>query len=381
VKPEQISPFSRRDFLKLLALAGAAAALPAGLAACSAADDYNGLSQKLWQPDFQTNTDMKQQMLDLIHFASLAPSGHNTQPWKFSLAADQPPALIRLYPDHTRRLPAVDPDERELYISLGCALENLLIAARQAGYEERVEIFPSDEADCVRVQLAPTGAGAPTDPLFAAITERQCTRSLFDGQPAAAADLDALQALPAQPGTRLAVLIEPKAVQTCSEAVAEGNRRQFQDQAFLDELITWIRFNEKEALKTRDGLYTLCSGNPKVPRWLGKLFLTPGSANSQVKSDTEKIASSAGLVLLSSQADDPQSWLETGRTFERLALTLTSLGMRMAFVNQPVEISALRQQLAPALGLEDAVPQLLLRFGRAPAMPHSLRRPIAETLM
>jgi nitroreductase len=81
------------------------------------------------------------QMKELIRYATLAPSGHNTQPWKFSIKENS----IRIFPDFTRHLTVVDPDNRELYISLGCALENLVIAARYAGYDSEVEYFPTGE--------------------------------------------------------------------------------------------------------------------------------------------------------------------------------------------------------------------------------------------
>ncbi len=73
-------------------------------------------------------------MQEIIRYATLAANGHNTQPWKFVIKQN----AIEIYPDYTRRLSVVDPDDRELWISLGCALENLLIAARSAGYTPEV---------------------------------------------------------------------------------------------------------------------------------------------------------------------------------------------------------------------------------------------------
>jgi hypothetical protein len=66
---------------------------------------------------------MSQQMIEMVRSATLAANGHNTQPWKFAIRQD----VIEIYPDYSRRLPVVDPDNRELWISLGCALENLLL--------------------------------------------------------------------------------------------------------------------------------------------------------------------------------------------------------------------------------------------------------------
>ena len=67
----------------------------------------------------------------LVAQAVKAPSGHNTQPWKFR----QNESAVEIYPDFDRRLPVVDPDDRELFVSLGCATENLCLAAQTKGYK------------------------------------------------------------------------------------------------------------------------------------------------------------------------------------------------------------------------------------------------------
>lgn len=65
----------------------------------------------------------------MMEQAVKAPSGHNTQPWLFRVQKDR----IQILPDMSKSLPAVDPDNRELFISLGCATENLCIAAEAKG--------------------------------------------------------------------------------------------------------------------------------------------------------------------------------------------------------------------------------------------------------
>ena len=60
---------------------------------------------------------------DLIRFATLAPNSHNTQPWRFHVGH----GLIDIAADFSRRTPAVDPDDHHLFVSLGCAAENLAI--------------------------------------------------------------------------------------------------------------------------------------------------------------------------------------------------------------------------------------------------------------
>lgn len=81
-----------------------------------------------------------------------------------------------------------------------------------------------------------------------------------------------------------------------------------------------------------------------------------------------------------SDVDDKAHWVEAGRCCERFALQATALGLRTAFINQPVEVAALRPQSASWLGIGCYRPDLVVRFGRGPEMPRSLRRPVEQVL-
>lgn len=315
---------------------------------------------------------MSAAMRELVRYATLAASGHNTQPWRFAITADD----IEIHPDYSRRLPVVDPHDRELWISLGCALENLLVAARATGYAAEVTYPDRDEA--IRVRLI---ADTPQpNRLFDAITQRQNTRAEYDGQPVPVAALDTMQTLALEPGVALHYLLEPAQIETVLDYVNQGNLQQYADQAFVAELVDWLRFNKKTALAAHDGLFSRCSGNPEVPSWLGRLFMTMSKPQQQADADAKKLRSSAGAVVIAASADDKAAWVRTGQVYERLALQMTALNLKSALLNQPIEVAALRSQLQSALGL-GAAPQLLLRFGYANAMPRSLRRPVEAVLM
>ena len=109
----------------------------------------------------------------LVECAIKAPSGHNTQPWKF----ENIDTGIIIHPDFKRALPVVDTENYELYISLGCALENLLIAAKQKGYNSQVN-YPENATDSIVIDITKDNSGKGTnDILFNEITKRQVTKS------------------------------------------------------------------------------------------------------------------------------------------------------------------------------------------------------------
>lgn len=363
---------NRRNFLKLLA-AGSATAIGAYvLSEYTPWLNYEGQVEQTWKP-LETELTMFAQKKELVRFATLAPNGHNTQPWKFAVQDN----VIEIHPDYSRELKVVDPDHRELWISLGCALENLLVAARSSGFA--AEVTYPDAQDFIRVDLAPDTP--QNDPLFEAIPLRQNTRSEYDGLSIKTADLDQVQSLPLESGVSLRFFTNPDQIETLLEYVNQGNLNQYADQAFLDELIYWLRFNKKEALSTMAGLYSRCSGNPEVPRWLGQMFVAGTKPQQQADADAKKLRSSPAAVVVASETDDKTGWVRTGQVYERLALKTTSLNIKSAFLNQPIEDKEIRSQFQSAIELGASMPQLLVRLGYAELMPRSLRRPVEQVLM
>lgn len=363
---------SRRDLLKVLAVAGVTAVGGYALFEYAPWLNYDQRLNHTWVP-LERHAAMSTQMRELVRYATLAASGHNAQPWRFAIKED----AVEIHPDYSRRLPVVDPDDRELWISLGCALENLLVAARASGHAPEVT-YPNG-SDHIHIRLT---ADAPQpSPLFDAIGWRQNTRSEYDGQSIPHADLDDVQALQLEPGVALNFALDPAQRETVLEYVNQGNLRQYADKPFIDELIDWLRFNKREAMTSLDGLFTRSSGNAEVPRWLGRLFVASTRPQQQADADTRKLHSSSGAVVIAAESDDKAAWVRTGQVYERLALKLTSLNIKSAFMNQPIEVPDLRSQFGGALGLGASLPQLLIRFGYADPMPRSLRRSLAEVLM
>ncbi|WP_406655850.1 hypothetical protein V7O62_08490 [Methanolobus sp. ZRKC2] len=315
-------------------------------------------------------------MNELISYATMAPSGHNTQPWKFRIQERS----VCIYPDFSRRLPVVDPDDRELYISLGCAVENLVIAAEHKGYETSVSHSSDDGSICVNLELSDGKAG--NDHLFNIIPERQSTRSRYDGRPIPENDMEMLESLPLEQGVSALSVTDPETIEDVAGLVSEGNNIQMNNRAFMQELASWIRFNGKEVDRYRDGLSFETTGSPSVPRFIGKLFMKFFlNAKSQSKKDVENIRSSSALMVMLSDNNDVDSWIKTGRSFERLSLCATSLGIRNAHLNQPCEMPELKRKLQELLSAGSRHPQILLRLGYAEMLPRSPRRDVSEVII
>ncbi len=350
-------------------------ALP-GCAPQPGADGYEAAAERTWQTGVVSNLEGAALGRELVRCATLAPSSHNTQCWKFGLGADG--RSISLLPDLSRRCPAVDPDDHHLFVSLGCATENLVQAALAHGRAGEAQFEVS--GDAVRVALAPTRAHAT--PLYAAIPNRQSTRGDYDGKQLTTAELALLQRAGNSNSVRLLLLTARPAMEQVLDYVVQGNTAQLADAGFVRELKGWIRFNGADAFRMRDGLYGAAAGSPDIPSWLGDLafrwLITAKGENDKL---ARQVRGSAGVAVFVGQHADKAHWVEVGRCYERFALQATALGIRNAFLNQPVEVAALRTPFAAALGLAGQRPDLVVRFGRGPVMPRSLRRPVEAVLV
>jgi len=359
-------PISRRA--AALGLLGAAAA---PLTACAGGGDRVAAAAAVLRRPL--NLSAADPLPELVRFATLAANGHNTQPWRFTRRG----AGVTLAADAARRTPVVDPDDHHLYAGLGCAAENLLLAASAYGLGAAYAF----DAASARIGIDLTPAARPVDPLVAAIPRRQSTRSIYSGRSVAPADLASLAAAARMEGVDTMLITDRAGVDRVRDAVIEGNRRQMLDKAFVRELKQWIRFDDATALRTGDGLFGAASGNPVVPEWLGRgLFPMVFTVDGETKRYRAQMDSSAGVAVFCAARADPLHWAQAGRAYQRFALRAAALGIKHAFVNQPVEVAAMRGAFADAVGFDGRRVDLVVRFGYAADMPFSLRRPVSAVL-
>jgi hypothetical protein len=145
------------------------------LAACSCGPSAEDAARRLRRPGTANTSDRALLLRELVRYATLAPSSHNTQCWMFRLQEQ----LITIESDLSRRCPVVDPDDHHMFVSLGCASENLVHAALANGLHADATFDPTGTGSVV-VRLEATKAVASS--LFKAIAERQCTRGDYDGK-------------------------------------------------------------------------------------------------------------------------------------------------------------------------------------------------------
>ena len=318
----------------------------------------------------------KDAMLKIIKYAAKAPSGHNTQPWKFKIGNDS----ISILPDFTRALPVVDSDNHALYISLGCALENMIIAANQFDYETKVIIHNSENETFISVDFNQIGAAVKTD-LFDFIEKRQVTRNKYSTEKIQKEVLRELFDDASDESIKVKLFRSKTEIENLTPYIIEGSNLQFNNKAFVKELVSWFRFSEKEVLLKGDGLWTASMGLPNMGRCIGNFVMKNFvSAKSEAKRWKKIISKSAGFALFIVEKNDPEHWIKLGQAFQRFGLLATKMNISHAHVNMPCEELPVREKMIQNYQLNEYTPLLLIRFGYSNPLPFSYRRNINEII-
>lgn len=332
----------------------------------------------LWTIDpaaFPADGTNEAQLRFLVRYAVLAPSSHNTQPWQFIVGEN----MLSLYADRQRCLPVVDPVDRALVMSCGAALFFLRTAACHFGRTPEVERFP-DAADpdfLASVRLGEVCGEAPeAEALFEAIPHRRTNRRPFAEAPLPPGLPNALRRAAKAEGAHLRLFTDGDDKAALADLIAEGDRIQFDDEAFRNELAAWIRSpsaGDGLALHSQGAPQALNIAAPVVAAVIRRFDVGDGTAAR----DHDLAEGAPTLALLMTEKDTPLEWLRAGEALGHVLLRAQVEGVQASFLNQPVEVPELRGRLRDVF-CPGSHPQLLFRMGSGPDVEPSARRPIYE---
>jgi hypothetical protein len=306
--------------------------------------------------------------------ATLAPSVHNTQPWRYVISK----GALEIHADWTRKLRVLDPTGRQLLISCGCALFNARVAVAAAGYDAVVERSPDPtERGAVALVSLPTHPveRLPLGPLDAVIELRQSNRRRFADEPVPPDVVESLVAAAAAEDAQLIEITKPEHRLAVARLSQQADRDEHANPAYRAELRAWTSADPSR----RDGVPA--TAVPHVDAGSGddipiRDFDTHGLGwlPTQTRSSLSQC-----LLLLGTGKDQPAAWLRAGEALERVLLEATRRGYVASLFTQVIEVSRTRQLLRGELGVA-INPHVLLRIGRAPKTPASRRRRLADVL-
>ncbi|MET8629165.1 hypothetical protein ABZW30_36450 [Kitasatospora sp. NPDC004669] len=309
----------------------------------------------------------------LAEAGGLAPSLHNSQPWRFRPTPDL--LGLEVHADPGRAVPAADPDGRAMHISIGAAVFNLRVAAAHLGREAAVRLLPAGEDAQPRAVLDLSAqAGSPRPfgaDLYPAIAQRHSSRHPFTNRDVPEALVADLITAAQDEGVTLTVL-EEYGVRRVLTLTSEAEARIAADVTREAETRRWLRLEP-----SYDGIPLAALGShdrdARVPM--------RGFAGHPPRHTTPagRFEALPQLAVLETHFDGQADWLRTGQAMQRAWLLATVHGLRASVLHQAVEIPDTRWRLRdPAEG--PAHVQLVLRLGYGPSGATSPRRPVEDVL-
>jgi len=310
----------------------------------------------------------------VLRSASLAPSVHNSQPWRFRVLPDR----IELHPDLDRRLPATDPEARELRLSCGAALFNLRMALQGFGVRPLVTLLPGHTAPGALATVRRGGQIVQDDEMRAllkAIPMRRTNRRPFFESGVDARQRHALVRAAELERSWLHVVGTREEVARMKSFVQKAHRIQQEDPRVQAELEAFTGHRPDAT----DGVPPASAGfRPEAQdEWMFRDF-HPGQGHDRPSG--KDYESNPLVAVVCSFYAGQLGEIQAGQAMQRVLLTATTLGLSASFMSQPVEVRNVREELRRALG-GTLVPQAVLRIGFSTPVPATPRRPVAELLM
>jgi hypothetical protein len=347
-------PVITRRYLIAAGSAAAAAGFAPAAARADATIPNDGAAYAPWRDWRAEGGDVRH----LVHAAILAANAHDTQPWQFC-AAD---TRIDLFADERRNLGAMDPFRREMHISLGCALENLAIAAGAQGRRVAIAVYdgavtppPGTSKPQRAATIALSVAPPERLPLLDAIPHRHTNRGRYEaGRPVPAETLARLRSVAAdEGGVRLILLTDPGAQAAFAQATIAATEAIIADATMIADSDAWFRATDAEIEAHRDGPTIYAAGLSPIMAFLARILPAPSPEQNnrywldQTKDTQLATAAAFGLIAVRDLYDRPLA-IRAGRMWQRLHLQGTLLGLGMQPLNQLPEMADRERQLGRA---------------------------------
>lgn len=305
--------------------------------------------------------------------ASLAPSVHNTQPWRFRLG----PGSLELLADQERRLRVLDPTGRQLTISCGCALFNARVALAARRREAVVERFPVPERTELLARLVLTDQHAPWTPLVRlepAIEQRHTNRrEFFERHVPEEVLYELVTAVAAEDAVLLPVSTDEHR-RAVAQLTQEADAIEAANPDYREELLAWTT----DTANAPEGVSAMSFPQSSIER--GEVPIRDfGVGTTGWMPPVTTSGQDQCLLLLGTAEDTPRAWLRAGEALERMWLEATRLGYVASLFTQVIEVDSTRERLRTALGL-DVAPHVLIRVGQAAPNVATNRRDLDDLI-
>lgn len=336
---------------------------------------------KIRLSDFKKNWSPNKKITFFLKFGILAPSTHNSQPWIFEFLE---PNQVTIKPNWDYMLPATDPKNRNLYISLGCALTNIKVAASYFGFvtEEKFSKLKKDRVITLNFKegKAPSSSSQLAD-LAPVITKRFSNKSAYGSEEVPKAFLKRVAGQVSDANFSLSFIAAPAKRKEIADLYWEAASGFAKNPAFRRELSFWLRRNDT---KDGDGMPGFVAQLGLIQSIAGKKlikYLSPLS-KIQIKKDTGHLSRGPVIGMISSKHNTPTDHIITGKKYQELALKCTKDGLSLTPMTALIERPDCHRQLRDIFGESKPHQQMFFRLGYSRGKRyHTPRKPIEDSLL
>jgi len=305
---------------------------------------------------------MKREIEKILEFTAIAPSSHNTQPWAISVDGN----TIRLFADFSRSLHFSDPENRELYISLGAALQNTLYAIIGLGFDYKLKYFPRSDNELVaEITLNLAGKGELDEEILVAMRNRHSNRNVYEDREIPRDVIHYWKDLVKDLEVELNIVTGKKEKTKIADLVAAGTLEAMESKGFKNELSKWVRHNWTRA---HDGMPGYGFNMPLLMSFAAPVAIKYFNIGGmQAKSEKTLINSSSAVAIICGKNDVP-TWVKAGQAYERVFLDATKRGIKGATMTAAVEIGDYHKDLMKIMGSKER-PLVMFRLGCCEKVP------------
>lgn len=336
----------------------------------------NYLAWRLNPEDFYTHTAEEDQLRFLLNFAVLAPSSHNSQPWSFSIENN----VIIVKPDFARSLLKSDVNNRQLYISLGCAITNILIAADYYNYDTNINyIVDAKGVLSCAIHSSKRSANKTASlerHLISSITIRSTNRNKYLDTPIPKEFIETVKIL-YEKNIEIIIIENSELKEQIADLIVDAGIFALNDVDFREELSNYLKPNATKSFVGMPGFgfgipTPISLLFPKLIKYFNLNRLSNKSDRNLLKKYTP------AFIIIATKEDSPRAWVEGGKLFQRISLMGIQNNLHTAPMAAPIQIGTFYKDLQKILKI-DLRPQVFFRIGFSHKItPHSPRIPLSQ---
>jgi hypothetical protein len=299
------------------------------------------------------SADLSQSINDILSIARLAPSVHNTQPWKVKLL----PNCLEISLDRNRLLTNGDPTGRQAFLSLGIFTEACLVSLEYHGFKTAK---PKVGGDSVTIKIDSKRVKPEASEEVQALKKRFTDRTQYKKVTLSPAQLAKINSCWRSDNVEVRAVNDLMIIERTAELTRRALLLAFSNPGFRKELTE--HFVSDSSKPYGIPLNTLGAGRIKA-RLVKRLINSGINRQQEAGTEYKRWLSASAVIFILAEGDSKSYWLESGRAYLRASLEIEKLGLNQATSAAIAEASDFHEDIEKLLSTDKRI-MSVIRVGR-----------------